>query len=379
MVRFLYLLLTSFFLLKASLALCQEKLDIFGYFQVNFSQLKERQILENQTINFLLDQKKNRNSFIMQQMNVFFRKEINEDLTAWVNFELTNSFSTEREWGNFNLEEAWVKYRYNNLLNLKAGLLIPVFNNLNEVKNRTPYLPYIFRPLVYETSISELLSLGDFLPERAYLQAYGSIPASKINLDYAAYLGNSETEFISGESTGTVRAGEDTTTFVSVGGRVGLRSENIKLGFSLTADKDNQNEVGLGNVARHLIGADLSFSLAGFWFEGELILAKHDLDIPNVSLDKKFYYGTLGYDLTEQLFGYLSYNYIEDDLGMAKDGLDAYFVGGGFRPNDAIIIKVQYTKIKLNDGTVPPSQTIPVPLNFNLEVNAFSVALSVLF
>ena len=42
--------------------------------------------------------------------------------------------------GSTKLEEVWVKYRADRRFNLKMGMLIPIFNNLNEINNRTALL-----------------------------------------------------------------------------------------------------------------------------------------------------------------------------------------------------------------------------------------------
>jgi hypothetical protein len=126
--------------------------------------------------------------------------------------------------------------------NLKLGLQIPTFNNLNEFKNRTPLLPFIIRPLVYETSFGEFLALKDFVPARAFVQAYGFLPAGETKFDYAVYLGNSPN--INTEPT-RGQTGVDTTTAFLVGGRLGIRYGELKLGLSATYDKTN----GLADLA----------------------------------------------------------------------------------------------------------------------------------
>jgi hypothetical protein len=102
-----------------------------------------------------------------------FCQKISAELDGFCQFEVLNTFSSSRQWGAFNVEEAWVKYNPNMRFNLKLGLQIPIFNNLNEIKNRTPLLPYIIRPLVYETSFGEIFPIEEFVPARAFVQAYG--------------------------------------------------------------------------------------------------------------------------------------------------------------------------------------------------------------
>ena len=167
------------------------------------------------------------NSFSVQQLNMFFQKDLARHWRAFINIEVLNNFSSSRQWGSLNLEEAWVRYRYNEHFKLKFGLLIPIFNHLNEIKNRTPLLPYVIRPLVYESSFSEFISVEEYIPARAFIQAYGFLPSTEAKLDYAIYLGNSpninDREFFG-------PTGVDTTDTFLVGGRVGFRYKELKLG-----------------------------------------------------------------------------------------------------------------------------------------------------
>ena len=333
-----------------------KELDVFGYFQGAFDHTARSALHKTQ------------NTFILQQLNCFLSKPISARFGAFVNFELTNSFSSERNWGSFNLEEAWVKYYYRNSLTLKGGLLIPTFNNLNEIKNRTPLLSYIYRPIVYEASISEMFTISDYLPERAFLQAYGFVAAGQTKVDYAIYVGNSETPFLNSTTGNYARRGVDTTLYKLVGGRLGVRTGALKAGVSVTFDRDNQNALGLGAVRRTRIGADMSYRLARFTGEGEVIVVSNRLTSeqsqrlafisrlsPQVgnSLDKLFYYGCLNCDMTDRLFAYARYDYVEDKLiGALEAGLVGQTFGGGYRANDAVVLKAQFFRIRMHENPV---------------------------
>ncbi|MCH8021836.1 hypothetical protein IH785_18565, partial [candidate division KSB1 bacterium] len=97
----------------------QPPIKIFGYFQNSFQQWTA------------FEERPKQNSFSLQQLNLFFQKDLGPNWTAFVNFEFLNNFSSSRQWGSFNLEEAWVKYRADMRFNLKLGLLVPRFNNLH--------------------------------------------------------------------------------------------------------------------------------------------------------------------------------------------------------------------------------------------------------
>lgn len=361
-------------------ALGQEDLEIFGYFQTHLNYLKETTTLSNDDFGLRLEDESERKSFSVQQTNIFLRKELSVQWTAWLNLEFTNSFSSDEGWGTVNLEEAWLRYRHSNKFHLKAGLLIPRFNNLNEVKNRMPYLPYIFRPLIYEASLSEVFRQQDYVPERAYLQTYGELPVTpNWMFDYAVFLGNAEADFHNNDPAQQIQTGVDTTMVFLVGTRVGLKTTDFKAGVSFTLDKDNLARAGLGEVRRVRIGSDLSFSITRFSFESEIILIRYEDVASARDLDKRFFYATVLYDLDDHLFGYLAYNHVQDDFDPTiEDGLTAISVGGGYRLVEPILIKAQYVKV-LSDGRVPTSETSPIPLALEFDIDTITAGVSIIF
>jgi hypothetical protein len=323
-------------------------LKIFGYFQ---NSLQHWTAFEFQPA---------QNSFGVQQLNLFFQKDFSRNWTAFVNFEALNSYSSSRQWGALNLEEAWVKYSPNMKFNLKLGLQIPIFNNLNEIKNRTPLLPYIIRPLVYETSFGEFLPLEEFVPARAFAQAYGFLPAGEAKFDYAIYLGNSpniNTEPRRGQT------GVDTSTTFLVGGRLGMRYGELKLGLSATRENTNgfkaladslrQIPVTLQELPATRLGGDLSYNLAGFSFESEFIQVDVDADIPQLGVSLDFYYAMLGYHFTNKLFGYGSYwitdvhvtVLIPNNAKIQDDDIKVYTTGVSYDLTDRIRLKGQFSRV----------------------------------
>lgn len=360
-------------------ALGQEEVDIFGYFQTNFTYLKDRTTLSNSDVGFQSESESERKYFSVQQTNIFLRKELSVQWAAWLNLEFTNSFSSDEGWGTVNLEEAWLRYRHSNKFHLKAGLLIPRFNNLNEVKNRMPYLPYILRPLVYESSLAEVIGQEDYVPERAYFQMYGDLPVSpNWVFDYAVFIGNAEADFHNNDPRLQIQTGIDTTTIFLVGSRLGLKASNFKAGVSVTLDKDNLARHGLGEVRRTRIGGDLSFTVARVSFEGEMILVKHG-EVEGVNLDKNFFYGTIGYDITDRVFGYLTYSRMQDNLSPTiEDGLISISPGIAFRFIETVLFKAQYVKV-LNDGSVPASGGNPVPFDLEFNIDVIALGASIIF
>jgi hypothetical protein len=360
-----------------------QPIKLFGFFQVNYTYTPEYALANAQ------------NSFNVQQMNIMMRKELGNNFSAFVGLQFINSFSTERMWGAMNIEEAWVKYQMSGL-SLKCGILIPTFNNLNTIKNKTPILPYIIRPIVYESSMLSLVDNGDFVPEHAFVQNSGVLARGEGQLlDYAIYIGNSESDYITNGTVGATVSGNDTTTFKMIGGHVGFRKNGLRVGVSATYDREKvgvrdstASFLSVGNVPRVRIGSDLSFKVAGFSFEGEMIFVQHtlnDLDKAGLkkivqrttnpisqyhaALDKKFYYFNIMYDISDMWYVYGGYSYLNDDFQTRlKDGCTFLTMGGGFRPIDQVIVKGQYVHVGAKNEDL-----------YKLDLSNYNVAISVLF
>lgn len=335
-------------------------IKVFGYFQ-NEWQYQRQPLSSFET-----------NSFIAQQLNIMFQKDLAPHWGAFVNLEMTNNFSTSRHWGDFELSEAWIRYRNCERFSLRLGLQLPKFNYLNEIKNRTPLLPYVLRPLVYETSFKEVLTLDEFVPHQAYVQAYGFLPYHKAKFEWAAYIGNSPN--INGDSALGVRGitGVDTSATVLVGGRAGLLYKEFRLGFSLTYDQYNYlselrqilggDEARFRELGRTRLGTDLGYRWRMLSLEAEGIYVRYDDDLPDESIDLKFAYYNLGVHPTEQLMIYTGGWFLwENGIDVVEDvqsspGDTLYIVadseqrilavtfGASYWLNDRITLKAQYLK-----------------------------------
>lgn len=372
-------------LLCLSRSLCAQQSEspirMFGYFQTNFQLYNH----EGADVN---DAK----TFSMQQMNLFLQKDLDRDLTTFVNFEFLNNYSSGRQWGSFSIEEAWIRYHAAPGFNLRVGLQTPTFNYLNDIKNRTPLMPYVIRPLVYESSFNEILRLEEYLPARAYIQAFGYIPKGIAKLDYAIYLGDSPNINANRDYGQT---GVDTTTSFLVGGRVGLRAKEFNLGISATWDKFNFPTDVLGtlqkeNVSitlpRTRLGGDFRYAYSRFALESEFIRVNYQNDLGGFDVDLRFYYATLFCDLSDNIRVYGSY-------WLAKE---RYFkldeIEGVFGSVDTITVDVDYKLVTptfgaaytLSDKIVIKVQVAPVKQEyrfsdseFDFKFNYFAAALSV--
>lgn len=355
-------------------------LKVFGFFQTSYYQTMH------------LGGSNDYNTFNTQQLNLFFQKDLAKKWTSFVNFEILNNFSSNKQWGSLNLEEAWIKYYAGPQFTMRLGLQIPIFNNLNEIKNRTPLLPYIIRPLAYESSFGEFLALEELTPERAFVQTNGFIPVSKSKIDYAFYIGNSPNV---NDNPNYTQTGIDTTNTLLYGGRIGFRISDFKLGISATYDKTNAfknlepligvAEGFLEKVQRMRVGGDLSYDFKSLRFEGEFIKVNYDDDVDELKFDKWFYYYTLGYFIDEEVFLYYSYwltdeyyNYSNPtgenlDIRSAKVKVIVPTIGLSYHMTERITFKGQFAQVKIHD-----SQEFKVIENQPTE-NTFSLAVSVFF
>ncbi len=362
-----------------------DRLRIFGYSQNIFQQVDQKVRFPDQTS----QQGESLNSFITQQLNIFLQKPVSERWTSFVNLEMVNSYSSFRRWGAFNLEEAWVRYRMNRAFSLKLGLQIPIFNHFNEIKNKTPLIPYIIRPLVYESSFNEIILLDEFTPTRAFVQAYGSVPKGEVKIDYAAYLGNSPNINDNADITGVFdddensQSGVDTTATLLIGGRLGLRYRDLKFGVSATHDYTNLFQTGaeaLGHnpadfkeVRRIRLGTDLSGHFGDYHFESEYIRVRYDDDIPDFLIRLEFYYLTFGYQWTEEFSSYVSYWVEEDELTtLGKGRIEVPNAGLRYDLTDGIALKVGYA-VGRSRETPPTEGTTKSDLNF------YTAAISAVF
>lgn len=389
LIKWIYL--TLIFTINICQGQSREKpLSIFGYFQNSFfHETGYTHTLESQAAY---------NSFNLQQLNVFLQKDISSGWRAFVDFQILNTFSSARRWGSFNIEEAWIRYRLNEKFTLKLGLQIPIFNHLNEIKNRTPLLPYVVRPLVYETSFSEFIAVDEYTPTSAFVQAYGFIPLKNIKLDYAAYVGNSPN--ISWQDPNrqfeSQQTGIDTTDTILLGSRVGIRIGEFKVGLSSTIDYVNFFQGAedfidappskFREIPRIRFGGDLSYHIWKLSLWAEFIKVTYDDDFPDVSVNRFFYYATLAYRIEDDVLLYLNYMKTEEDiteviipdngeptLYTGRQNVHVPSCGFSYTLFDRLAFKAQFAPVRI-DGKLET-----LDFEFDINFNYYALAVSVFF
>ncbi len=374
-------------LLSIPLAAQESQTDIFGSFQAVFFTQKSRLTLTNTHPLGPLSLSEERYSFAIQQLDIFLHREIEMDFTAFIDLEYQVNYSSEHRWGSMSIQEAWLEYAVAEEFNVKAGLLYPSFNHLNEIKNRLALLPYIFRPGVYERLLTNLYSSENYIPEHAFLQLHGAVPYGAVFFDYALYTGNAEASYITSmEADGTLKSdrninfeflsGVDPTDLKLklFGGRIGLRSrdEQLKAGISLTHDYDNLNDTTryppyltltrselIGDAPRTRLGADLSGTVGPVQFEGEFIAASYDYDRAQrlgVDLSLFFIYGMIGYWVDDRLFLYTSAEAGQATFGKTRSHT-SFSVGASMKLHASITAKGQFILHELTYDEDIPSET----------------------
>ncbi len=391
MKRLLPLLLgTLIILIGSTITFGQSDLQIFGFFQTTLTKLNGGYSVVSEvppsifgTSQLTLDQQQNDYlSPSVQQLNIFARKEIDQNFTAWVNLEITGTYNSRLNWGGLTLQEAWVNYQSSDALNIKAGILVPRFAYLNEIKNKMPLLPYIFRPLAYESSVQNIND-EDYVPQRAFLQVFGNLSSGNIIFDYAAFVGPSESSYISSNVVGGYSV--DTTDFKLFGARVGLKYKDLGFGISGTSDKSNQKSTIKQSVPRTRLAFDLEYSAYNFFLNSEYIAIHLSPQNTTQNLDKLFYYGTLGYNFNDNLLAYGSYSYITvyDDLNgqIAKAGMKSLTFGLDYKPTSAVVLKASvshfYGSSNVNLVLNPSLPAFNTDVDVNIRVA--QLAVSVLF
>ena len=388
---FLIIILASSFVCSQNI-IAQEPVSVFGFYQVLLQKVEGKLKIYGDVptpvgTTVPMTFREDNNDFLnpaIQQLNLFLRKEFTNNLTGFVNLQLVNNFSINNSWGYFNLEEAWVNYQYSDQLNVRGGILIPRFNYMNEIKNKTPLLPYITRPLVYESILSGTLDQSHYLPERAFFQVNGNIPVNKFVFDYAAFIGPAENDYIAtGRGPGIINAGMDTTNIKLFGGRLGLKYSDLRLGASFTYDKDNRQVDLKEDVKRTRLGFDFGYRLNDFYFEGEYIGVNLDSKNTSTDMNKAFYYGLISYDISDQFYTFATYSsFIDKEISYFSEGMVGYVLGGGFKPSYNVVIKLEYVNFFVPGDPKVFVPQVPIPgyqADLDLDFKGLQFAVSVIF
>lgn len=290
MKKYLQLIVAFFLILNVSTIFSQD-LSVFGFIQANANYISSSYEVPDVTmvpfgetmvpaVKGFKEVDETKSTFYLQQLNVFFNNNFNDKFNAFVNIEMTNNYSSENFFGTMNLQEAFLNYSHSDMFNVKAGLFLPKFGYLYEFQNRFPILPYIIRPLIYETAFYGILGPQTFLPSRGNLQIYGYLLNKNFKVDYSVFAGNSTRDYITNSNPngnnnqdffGINPTGWDASNFKTFGGRIGFKNANsLRLGFSAATDRHNLKEVtildglptiDLGDAPRIKAGADFGLKI----------------------------------------------------------------------------------------------------------------------
>ncbi len=394
------LLFAVVLIMSTQITRAQGSLEIFGFYQAQFVKLDGEYTVKTTLPAMLggstltLDQTAaDLQASNIQQLNIFFRKELSQNFTSWINLQFVNNYSSAGlNMGKFNLDEAWLRYDYSTALTVKAGLLVPRFNYLHEIKNKMPLLPYIYRPLVYESSVSSTINPSTFLPEKAIAQISGYLPVNEFTFDYSVFLGQLDKNYQQqGLDTNGVSGGLDTVNYKAFGGRVGAKYGDVRVGVSTTLDKQLDNKIidptRIQHIDRTRVGLDFGYTLYNAFVEAEYIKVYLDTKVTVKDLSKEFYYATIGYNFTEDIFAYGTISKLKDkQVQFLSNGMNGSLIGAGYRPDPSVVIKAQYSTYSVKDGVVavvlplgPPVGNFATDANLNLDYKLLSLAISVLF
>jgi len=375
----------------------QEALELSGFYQAQYFYISKDKAYPSEPTRY------NAN---LQQLNLLLARSFSDNVFAFVNLELINNFNFQRTWGNFSIQEAFIRMNFYDLLNLKAGIFYPRFAAFNEIKNRFPLIPYIYRPVIYESSMQQIFDFADFVPETGALQIYGSYFVEKFSFEYALFAGNAEKTFFNSAAIPlfTKLQGVDTSDFKVFGGRIGAKAKLGNLGiyeggFSYAVDKDKETNKLLGFapspvrryfgvLSRNRYAFDFSANLFNFYLAAEHITVKYKPDQKqkntlqqakqliessgkkgSVGFDKRFYYVTLGYTIFDKIMLYGSYSYMEDKLiYLLTEGFELGSGGLSYMYNDNVTFKFQYSYIYNKSKTFNSEKDILYPFLVGISV-----------
>jgi hypothetical protein len=230
------------------------------------------------------------------------------------------------------------------------------------------------------------------VPARAFVQAYGYFPWRRNKLDYALYVGNGPN---ANSDPDKGQTGIDTTTTLLVGGRIGIRRDELKAGLSFTFSKDNQFQPLAADIGispqdhrqrpKFRTGGDLSHRIGAWSIESEFIRIRITDEITEIDVNAHFYYATLGYDYNEALFIYGSYwlanTHFAYDGPLAGhiENEDIYVpnCGVAYQLTYQLRFKAQYARVRGDEEhRVPGVEDVRLePDNFTI----YAIAISAIF
>lgn len=357
--------------------------EVHGYFQtqIMYESLKNEIPIFSPSGMKRNESKSDRIAADVTETDLILKNQISPKISAYADLQFLMNYSSDKMWGDFNLDEIWAKFDISNKFIIKTGYLVPVFNNMNDIKTRFPLLPYIIRPSLWESALRNNVRPEYFLPLHAALQVNGAIPVAAGKFDYAVFFGNSEFLVPKAAATRNVPAGSDSANYKLIGGRLGVRFSNVKLGVSGTYDYSRNDEINevitklnssgskfssLGASPRERIGVDLSFSYYGFSFESEAIgvyvqpkdkdaaiiesvvaKTKNTSNMITRNLSKQYVYAALTYSFLEKFDATVMSSFLRNQTkGYISHGRYDWSVMGGYHINDYVTLKLQFKEIK---------------------------------
>jgi hypothetical protein len=237
--------------------------------------------------------------------------------------------------GEFNLERAWLEYKYSDAFKIKVGKFLAPFGIYNLVHDATPtYLSTLLPNPVYGKHTNTIGEKQKFYSKFATgIQILGSLFIRDWECDYYIYMSNGR---------GADPGEKDENSNKGVGGRFVIFTPlNIfKLGTSYYADKNGNAR----NTTQKTFGVDAEFEYMHLNLHGEIIqfyLEKVDTNgIPNGEFRRgRGYYLQGSYSLFDKLTPFLRYEFFDPDLFNDGDGEYGIVVGINFSASPRVILK----------------------------------------
>lgn len=332
---FFVLFCTSLFRVKA-----ENSVNIMGYTAAKYS------VYSDNIEPVLADGQKGKvsNTFSMFQTNLFFTKNVNENLKFFGELMFQNDVTNQLNIGQSILHQAWGEYSFGPKLNVRFGSMISPYGGFNILHSRPPLYHFVERPFAYEEPILTD-GLVNLRPEFSNLAFLGKTNISDdYKFDYALYIGNTYNTFSNGW---------DLSSKKQMGARFAITSDNFQIGFSpATNVLENVDSTATSN--KTLLAIDFKVNISDFSIYGEYINSSENFEQRSKDIDftEKNYtkakqqamYVAAAYNFSEKTLMYVSYDYFSNDASNSKfkdNPLTRARIGANYSPIDDFIIKAE--------------------------------------
>ncbi|MFQ5735931.1 MAG: porin [Thermodesulfobacteriota bacterium] len=291
------------------------KLGINGYVDLQYNYMSKAPMSDGSIMS-------ESSAFRQEQFNLLFDAE-KERYRAHINLQAEDTFTSEDGGkGVWKLQEAYGEYRFNDLLDARAGFILTPFGIYNEVSYITSLYASVVLPFIYE--LPEGYSGNRIVPDNSNVVVSGNYLGDNVEVNYNLFISNGRRE----------ASGEDMNKDKGLGTRVRLTFlDDYKIGASYYTVQNDKTTEG----REQLLGIDIEMNLRNLLLQGEIVK-----DIFSKKFDRLTYYARLTYEMGK-LSPFVMYDYFEDPNDLVwKNKQSRYGVGASYDISRNVILKGEY-------------------------------------